>query len=372
MSEDDWMLKNQHCGDPNCQTEDLIVEGEGVPCYGCKRIFHYGSCSGIAETTQRRKSEKEKKKWKCPVFCRLKTDDQLGSGISDNQDVKELHDKIDKLLKEKEEDKIGKQLKENNDLITQLVKSIADLTAKVSKFEGKINTLNLTVESLDNKVITLEKTVSEQKEIISNFQGRIQLLEKEHVPRERKGSWEKTDEEGSLLQKDIISNLQDRIQFQEQYSRGRNLIINNLPHEKDEDIKDIVSKVIKKSGTNMDVKCINKAHRLPSKNGKIPGIIVQFVIKEDRDTILHKFRGKAKIILKQKDLITAGNEEQVFMNEHMTKYYGELLHMTKEMMKKKGKDCIVWYSDCKVFVRDKDTNKIVHKMKYKSELKKIE
>lgn len=47
------------------------------------------------------------------------------------------------------------------------------------------------------------------KKIISNLQGRIHKLETEQV-----GNYEKNNE---------------KQEFQEQYNRGRNLIINNLP-----------------------------------------------------------------------------------------------------------------------------------------------
>ena len=82
------------CGNENCKDNAKLLEGDCAKCANCKKSYHY-KCSGNAESTFRRKSEKVKREWKC-AKCRPKS--SRNDSLERNEYQERENNESDKVL----------------------------------------------------------------------------------------------------------------------------------------------------------------------------------------------------------------------------------------------------------------------------------
>lgn len=305
------------CGDPNCTNNDLILDGDGVKCYLCSEVYHY-ECAGVAEGTHRRKGAKARQAWRCAQNCRVS---------------------------EKKEEP-PKQFSDEDDSGSVALESIKDpdlktifsfLMVKMSVIEKSSKFLSDKYDDLLQKNEVLEKKLKELKK--------------------------EKDEE--------IRQLKEKYYEMEQYERKNNVEIFGLEASPDEDVYDLVTKVVSRYDDKFIRGDIDYAHRLPSKNkSRPPSIIAVLKSRMERNALLDVIKkDKKKKKLLQKDILpnsTKPNNE-VYITQNISGFYKNLLWKVKESAQLKGYK-YVWYNNCQVLVRKKDGDKNVLRIRDENDL----
>ena len=98
---------------------------------------------------------------------------------------------------------------------------------------------------------------------------------------------------------------------------------------------------------------IEKGHRIPNNNpNKVPSIVVQFKCREDRDMWVKK---KKKVVTND-NCFGNGNGQKIYVNEHMTPFYKQLLWKTKNFARQNNVK-YTWFRDGKIRIRIKEDDK---------------
>lgn len=158
-----------------------------------------------------------------------------------------------------------------------------------------------------------------------------------------------------LVEKDEeIDSLKNRLSTIEQYGRNKNLELREVTVQENENTEDIVLKVAKKLDVKVESSDIEACHRLPSKTGKIPTIIVQFHSRKIRDQLLQK---KQKIVTNAE--INGKGQGRIYISENLSPFYRDLFWKTRVKAKSLGYKFIWWKKD-KILVRkNESTNEII-------------
>lgn len=204
------------------------------------------------------------------------------------------------------------------DVMTAIAGSKTDL-------KGSIQELTKSVEFLSNRFDEVEVDLKQMKSDNLKKQKRIDELEV------------KTDYLYNTLEK-CRNDLEDQIQ----YSRNRNIVIYGVEFQLNEDVHNIVSSIAKKLNLPED---FDVMHRNSSKKG----IIVQFRHRQARDEWIAKRVTK----LSCKDVLRDGSNTKIFINEHLSPYYQDLLKQAKAFAEQfKFQFC--WFRYGKVLLRRND------------------
>uniref|UniRef100_A0A8D8YTP8 FP protein C-terminal domain-containing protein n=1 Tax=Cacopsylla melanoneura TaxID=428564 RepID=A0A8D8YTP8_9HEMI len=186
-------------------------------------------------------------------------------------------------------------------------------------------------KSLDFMSNHLDKVLGEMKEI----KQCQQKLEREN--REMKEQMKKMAEENEGLQ---------------QYTRIRNIQIDGVPVENDENLEDVMLEIGKKINVNIKKEEIDAIHRIPTRIKKnTEPIIVQFVTRKLRESVLKNAKANR---ITTKDLKATWQERPIFINEHLTPQRKQLMYEARKIKEEKGYK-FLWTKGGKIFIR-KDEN----------------
>ena len=144
----------------------------------------------------------------------------------------------------------------------------------------------------------------------------------------------------------------------EQYDRRMNLEFEGIPHEKNENINDILVKLVNKMGVTLKTTDISTAHRLPKKASKSqdqpPTTIVRFMNRDKRNEIFLK-----RHTTKFWNEFPIQSMEHLFVNENLTKKRKRLFWMTKQKAKSIGYK-FYWTFNGTIFIRKQEgSDKII-------------
>ena len=153
----------------------------------------------------------------------------------------------------------------------------------------------------------------------------------------------------------------------DQYSRRQNLEFHGVPQTNNENVINIVVKIGKVLGVDINQNDISTAHRLPQKphsNRRSesdepppppPGIIARFINRDLRNFIYSK-RAVAKDIA-SKDFPVAGMQ-RLYVNENLTQSRKRLLWQTKQAARTRDYSSI-WTQNGKIYVRKNENSNSV-------------
>ena len=152
--------------------------------------------------------------------------------------------------------------------------------------------------------------------------------------------------------KDLISEnrvLHSKVNELEQYSRKDNIIINGLPYSNDENIGEmvmLVSNALKVPLFDYDISAV---HRLPSRDDKIPAVIVRLNSRSKKSQLVENSK-KMRLHGKSLNLNPA---VPIYVSEHLTP---NSMHILKNALQLKTRGMIsqAWSRDGKIFIRQKD------------------
>jgi Baculovirus FP protein len=155
----------------------------------------------------------------------------------------------------------------------------------------------------------------------------------------------------------VIAALTAQVNSIDQYSRNKNIELENVAVSDGEDVEQLVLNVSNQLGIQLDPIEIDAVHRLPSKFGnRPPKIIVQFTTRKKRDLFL---KNKKKVITNAQ--ITGLNRDsgnRIYINENLSPHYRELFWKTKTKAKEVGYK-FVWCVQGKIFVRKEEGSPVV-------------
>lgn len=216
---------------------------------------------------------------------------------------------------------------------TELNKKLDFIISEISEIKKFMDFVNTQYEEIkqENKQI-----VQEQKEIHENMREmRIQV-------NDLKIKVQKVEDKNDQLEKNSLIN---------------NVILKNVPQEKNEDLKRIVSHIFKKINAKVDMdSCIEINRRREKKNG-VPGeIMIKCSNIEDKFNIIKSI--KSHIITNKDILKTAKPEIRIYGNEDLTRHNKDLFY--KALLIKKDKPLkFLWTHNGKVLVKQAEESQTI-------------
>lgn len=291
---------------------DLISE-DAVVCSKCQNSLHF-ECAGMRETNYRKMSTEHKQSWKCPA-CKVKFQPTVSAACS-----------------KRSQPATPTSVDDENQL---------ELDLLVQKLSPDVKAIFMLISKKLDVVIDSNRFVSEKyDEILDKMKENDQLVVS--LRREMK------------LKDDRIDKLETEVHKLQQYSRVVNLEIRGVEKREGENVYEIVKNIAALKGVKLQDNDISIAHRVPNKRSKTEAIVVQFQNRRARENILTVCRSSKKDIL-LKDLLpnVKNTDSKVFVSEHLSTFYKELLWYTKE--KAKDKDYkYVWFKNGKLLVKKGD------------------
>ncbi|XP_028403937.1 uncharacterized protein LOC114526521 [Dendronephthya gigantea] len=151
----------------------------------------------------------------------------------------------------------------------------------------------------------------------------------------------------SLQQKADAS--EDELESLKQYIRRDMLEIHGIPVTEGENTNDIILNIAKLADHTSALKQddISISHRLPSRQGQIPAIIVKFVRRDTRDKV---YKLRRNLFTKTSADLGFPEESRIYINESLTQKGRDLLWAVKEY-KRENHYKYVWTKFGKVFLK---------------------
>lgn len=146
---------------------------------------------------------------------------------------------------------------------------------------------------------------------------------------------------------------ENEIEDLKQYIRRDMLEIHGVPVTEDENTNVIIHNVVKLVDHSMafEQNEISISHRLPSRRGQIPPIIVKFVRREVRDKI---YKSRRSLISKTSADLCYHEQSRIFINESLTYQARQLLKSVKAF-KRENNYRFVWTNNGKVLLKKDST-----------------
>uniref|UniRef100_A0A8D9A006 FP protein C-terminal domain-containing protein n=1 Tax=Cacopsylla melanoneura TaxID=428564 RepID=A0A8D9A006_9HEMI len=175
-------------------------------------------------------------------------------------------------------------------------------------------------------------------------------------------------EENERLKADAIKRDQEfaqlnrRVHFLEQRTRINNLEIMDFPTTINEDPVEIVKQVCSTLKVSIRNEDIQVAHRVPRFNkAATKNIVVNLCSRWKKMEIIRaakKYRKENNNKIVAKDINKNLPSKEVFISEHLTPHFKQLLSKTKVAAKEKNWK-YVWVRDCQIYAKKSDTDKNV-------------
>lgn len=153
-----------------------------------------------------------------------------------------------------------------------------------------------------------------------------------------------------------IKHLENSIDDIEQYSRNKNIQVDGIPVQKDENLREMIQELSKKIDVNIKKEDIDAIHRVPTRSTKNPEpIIVQFLTRQMKEDIIAKSRGSN---LNTNDL-GMNCSKTIYINDHLSKTKKQLMYEARQLKKSKEYK-FIWSRNGKIFVRKTETSNIIN------------
>lgn len=176
------------------------------------------------------------------------------------------------------------------------------------------------------------------------FRATLEVLKKEQLTLKR---------ENNELRDALTTARKDIIELK-QYTRLHNLEIKGLPLNPDEQLCEAVQKISEKLKVPVSPTDVDVIHRVPCKDKTKPNVVVKFVTRSVRDSLLQAAK---KQLLTVADFGYEGNGT-VYINEHLCPENKILLG--KAIARKREKNWkFVWVASGKILARKAENSKAV-------------
>ncbi|KAH7954999.1 hypothetical protein HPB49_023709 [Dermacentor silvarum] len=206
---------------------------------------------------------------------------------------------------------------------SEVVTRLVDMDRKLNmllELPTKVNGIEESIQLLSDRFDVIQQRQDRQEKELKDLRRKVENIEKSGATKE-------------------LEQLQTDIEALEWRSRSLNIEIHGIAETKGEDLLEKVNDLAKelelKVVTGEDVVAL---HRLPSKPGKTPGIIMRCA----RHELKNAFMAKRKAL--------NGPNDKRYICENMTSRSRKLLTFAKEWAKGSGYQ-FVWHTGGKILVR---------------------
>lgn len=230
--------------------------------------------------------------------------------------------------------------------------------------------------SLEDIMKTLKDIQSDQKKTVSDFNTSYEVLhDKLQENTNKLASIESYIKEIEVLKsentflKSKINFLENRVDELENYSRRNCLELQGIPEERTEDIIEVVQKV----GIALDVQItpdmIDACHRIgKQEEGKRPrGIVVKFVRRNDRDTLVQKRRQRKGDFSTRH--LGLPSDTPVYINDSLSPARRKLFFEVRQLKRDKGYKYI-WMRNGNILLRKEEGSPVIT-IKCQADLSKL-
>lgn len=311
---------------PKCKK--TATDKDGCLCTACNQYLHYTDCAGVSKDSWKSMGTTRRSEWICP-FCRDPASTTKIRAPLLNVDVTDKHDK-ELEIEKSTMDALKKYLHGMEDrMMKQMNSKFAEFQASLEFTSGKMEDLEKTMKSVDQKIILMDK--------------RQTKLENENIELKTR-----------------LRKLETELQTKSQESNNHKLELSGLPPIDDNNIKQVAYQFIEKVGINqaeVGTFQVNKLYKPEATRSKTT-VVISFQTQNIRDNIMKKMK-QGKIYLKVKDVVPNSNEEtNVYANEYLTGYYRKLFYEAN-MLKKQKNFSYLWVKEGKILLKKKEGDSVV-------------
>lgn len=285
-----------------------------VTCIECKFSYHFGECSDVPESTTRTKRATLNEKWICKT-CRAGSNKSLTTE--------------DKTCLEKKTANVTEQL-------SQIMSTLAILAPmkrqidELMNMKETVNAIEKSMQMLSDKYDTILEKIQDQDREMSEVKKRVQKLET------------------GMSKVEEIDDIKVELNKLEQYGRLSNLEIHGIPETPNENLLEKVAMIAEKIGVpRPDSRELEAVHRIPSKKGKTPPVIMRFVNRGDKEQWL-----------KNKNKLREVNGETIYIQENLTAQNRSLFFQVRARAKAM-KYKFVWCKEGVIYVRKVEGEKAI-------------
>lgn len=191
----------------------------------------------------------------------------------------------------------------------------------------------------------------------SHIESKNEMAELKNMISELKSELKNRDEK--------IQELNEKLWIMDQYSRNRNVEICNIPKTQGENLEEIVVNMASKMDITIEARDVDIVHRLPSRNGDVEPIIVQFCSRRVRDQFLSN---KKKVITSYET--TGEGMGKIFINANLNKYFKDLRYKAKQEANNHGYK-FVWFKNNKILMKKNESSPYVFSISNEKDLLKF-
>jgi hypothetical protein len=228
---------------------------------------------------------------------------------------------------------------DSSSLMTEVLNKLSEAAEDRKRIEAEINKA---FEFVSEQVTEQKNALKDQSAKLSEYLEQIDSLRLENVNLKKK-----------------VAELELRLEDNEQYTRSNTVEIQGIPEKPNEDVYEVVRQVGVALDMTFSRDAIDVCHRL----GKRPdsnhpaGIIVKFVRREVKQTMLEKRRVKRN--LNTKDVgFTQTTAEPVYINESLSPAKRRLLAAARAVKKEKNYTYL-WVRNGKIFLRKNPGDSVI-------------
>lgn len=316
---------------------ESIKTDEFIKCSLCQYTYHH-SCGGLTDAEFKKILPMNKAKWKC-VSCK-------NSSKNSNVKISPPAGKSDNTSPTHGETMVNFDL---NSLLSHIDMKFNSLSSAIDSFKSdvsdKLNNLTATIKTWDNKINTMESSISSLSDEIIRVNGVNKSLKIE------------LDE-----LKKSVNDISDKFLKNEQWVRRSNIQINGMPQKENENLIEVIKNLADKSGFRLnpetDIDFVTRVAIKNDKENKTPKpIIVKMHSRYKKDDFITSLR-KLKN-LNACDFGFTSMRTRIYVNDHLSPRNKMLLRQAKQKAKEKGY-AYCWVRNCTVMVRKSETTPVIH------------
>lgn len=315
-----------------CKNCTKRVDSDGARCAECASMFHF-ECS-ISESLYRRRV----KTWKCTDCSRPATRGVVASLPTTAESSVSVvsEDAAFDDVAGHASDSAGVIPNVTNAEIYKLLNTI--VTEKLSMMHNEITAMRSSLDFISKRYDEVMVELKNTKQEVVQYKREMKLIA-----------------DTNKKQKEEILHLRNGLHNVEQYTRCRNVELNGLKEQTEENCVQLVVEVARASQLNISEADVEVAHRVPSRNGKGPRpIVAQFKERRIRDLVVKKRR----LVITDTKIKGTSIGDVIFLNEHLTPYFKNLLRLAK-IRARENRYKYVWFSNNKLLMRKEDGDRVL-------------
>lgn len=287
---------------------------DGVFCNGCKRNMDF-TCASISEVGYRKLGTDRRAGWRCPS-CKLASASPKSTKSSDPSTPEPVT--LEMVLSE------IRCMKMQLCKLPELLEDVKSIKNEITELKSACEFNSVKLENLDIRVTNVEKQILQIQQSDINQSKDIALLNRDNINRE-------------------------------QWSRMNNVEIKGVPHKKTENLFNVVENISKFVGYSFPKTQINYIARVPTHGSNKKSIIVSFINRYVKEDFVAAARALKQITAK--DIGFMGEDNSIYINDHLVPELKKLLTKVKERCKQKNYQ-YVWVKYCKIHIRRNDKSPV--------------